>query len=359
MYNLNMLSIVLILIAFFVFYNEFNKKLNIAEMLLLAIAFIAILRASYNYILIDNLNKNNNYEGFTTKNNRQKRRNNFKNINKTNNNTNNDNFEDTDTSNNVEDTSNDMIINSEDSEDYFDNEENDITNITNNFNNINNTKKNTIEKLANTNKINSDAVSTIDDLLGKNNQEFFYDTPTPTSNPTPTLQEIKDEIKSIFSPKIVIGKNNNGFGNTEKESKWNSAFGGSEFDIYGRNKDCINDPTYTDKKKCAQYDGIRENEDGSLIVQDYKNAKTWVPGYTYLPPTNWDVPQKRSPVCLSPSPNAIKLTGLIDRGLPMNVLELNPQGQVADTEESVQLTNVGSLLPKFSYEEQPFSKPYV
>ena len=80
MYNLNMLSIVLILIAFFVFYNEFNKKLNIAEMLLLAIAFIAILRASYNYILIDNLNKNNNYEGFTTKNNRQKRRNNFKNI---------------------------------------------------------------------------------------------------------------------------------------------------------------------------------------------------------------------------------------------------------------------------------------
>ena len=104
---------------------------------------------------------------------------------------------------------------------------------------------------------------------------------------------------------------------------------------------------------------MRENEDGSLIVQDYKNAKTWVPGYTYLPPSNWDVPQKRSPVCVSPSPNSIKLTGLIDRGLPMNVLELNPQGQVADTEESVQLTNVGSLLPKFSYEEQPFSKPYV
>ena len=341
MYQLNMLSILLILIAFFVFYNEFNKKLNITEMLLLAIAFIAILRASYNYIQIDNSNKR--YEGFTTKNNRKQNR-----TSKNKNNKTNDKFQ------NTPDDEYDMIINSEDSEDYFDNEYNDEDNIKNNIedNMKSNNKKNTIAELSNTNNhnINNDAVSTVDDLLGKN-QEFFYDIPTPT--PSPTFQEIKDEIKSIFSPKIIIGKKNNGFGNTEKQSKWNSAFSGSEFDINGAS------PSYTDKKKCGEYDAIREEQDGNLTVQDYKDAKTWVPGYTYLPPTNWDVPQKRSPVCMSPSPNSIKLTGLVDRGLPMNVLELNPQGQVADTENSVKLTNVGSLLPKFSYEEQPFSKPYV
>ena len=343
MYQLNMLSILLILIAFFVFYNEFNKKLNITEMLLLAIAFIAILRASYNYIKIDNLNKR--HEGFennkktSRKQNHTSKHKNNKN-NKTNNKTN-DKFQ------NTTDDEYDMIINSEDSEDYFDNEYNDEDNVEDNMKT--NNSKNTIEKLSNTNtnKINNDAVSTVDDLLGKN-QEFFNDTPTPT------LQEIKDEIKSIFSPQIIIGKKNNGFGNTEKQSKWNSAFSGSEFDINGSAS-----PSYTDKKKCGEYDAIREDKDGNLTVQDYKDAKTWVPGYTYLPPTNWDVPQKRSPVCMSPSPNSIKLTGLVDRGLPMNVLELNPQGQVATTEETVQLTNVGSLLPKFSYEEQPFSKPYV
>jgi len=335
-----MLSILLIIIAFFVFYNEFNKKLNTIEMLLLAIAFIAILRASYNYIQIDNSNKR--YEGFTTKNNKKQNRTTKHKNNNKNNNKIHDKFQ------NTTDDEYDMIINSEESEDYFDNEYNDEDNFEDNMKTNNN--KNTIAELSNTNtnnhNINDDAVSTVDDLLGKN-QEFFNDVPTPT------LQEIKDEIKSIFSPKIIIGKKNNGFGNTEKQSKWNSAFSGSEFDINGAS------PSYTDKKKCGEYDAIREDQDGNLTVQDYKDAKTWVPGYTYLPPTNWDVPQKRSPVCMSPSPNSIKLTGLVDRGLPMNVLELNPQGQMANTEESVQLTNVGSMLPKFSYEEQPFSRPYV
>ena len=375
MYKLNCLSILLILLAFFVFYNEFNKKLNYMEMLLLAVSFIAILRASYNYIQIDNANKR--YEGFT--NNNHSRKSNNKNNKLKNNSTFDDTYETTPTD------EYDMIINSEESEDYFDNDndnDNDYKNDTGT--DTDNSYKNTIEKLSNTNKINNDAVSSINNLLGMNNQEFFYDIPTPsgsgsglgptttgptttgptTTGPTPT-QDQKDEIKSIFSPKILIGKNglngntNNGFGNTEKISQWNSVFSGSEFDVNGKSTKYLTDPTYTNNKQCGQYNSIREDKDGTLIVQDYKDAKTWVPGYTYLPPSNWDVPQKRSPVCMSPSPNSMKLTGLVDRGLPMNVLELNPQGQVATTEETVQLTNVGSLLPKFSYEEQPFSKPYV
>jgi hypothetical protein len=50
---------------------------------------------------------------------------------------------------------------------------------------------------------------------------------------------------------------------------------------------------------------------------------------------------------------------LIDRGLPINALELNPDGSQADTENEVSMTNVGSMLPKFKYQETPFSKPYV
>jgi hypothetical protein len=361
MYSLNILSLLLILVAFFVFYNEFNKNLNIAEMILLAISFIAILRAAYNYSQIDikTNNNNNKNEGFSS-NNKPHRRHNRNNRHSR---YNNDTFKDI--------NNNDMIINSEDSDEYFDSDNTELRNDDDmNSEDFNNT--NQIKNISNINKISNDAVDTVDNLLGINinNTELFDNipnttlpTPTPSSLSSSQQQLNRDEIKSVFNPQILIGKNsktNNGFGNTEKQSKWNSVFSGSEF--YDDNK--CKPPTYTDRKKCGQYNdndnnSMEEDKDGNLIVKDYKDFKTWVPGYTYLPPSNWDVPQKRPPVCLAPSPNSIKLTGLVDRGLPMNVLELTPYGQVADTEDSVELTNVGSLLPKFRYEEQPFSKPYI
>ena len=390
MYNLNLLSILLILIAFFVFYNEFNKKLHFCEMLLLAIAFVAILRGSYNYIQLENQvgNNQNTYEGFKSKNknsnknqiNSKKIKEKYENNNNneydnSNNEYNNSNNEYNNRNNTNNDNDYDMIINSEDSKDYLDIENDKINNNTNNINNIsnnnNNKKRNNFTDkelyyLKQDSRISEKAVKKIDSLFNENNKELFYDIPipssttptssptsTPTSTSTNTLDKHKDEIKSVFSPKILIGKNNNGFGNTEKQSSWNSAFSGAEFDASFYNK-------YSDNDKCkGQYDTFGEDAQGNLIVKDYKYSKTFVPGYTYVPPENWSVPQQRPPVCSSSSPNTLKLTGLVDRGLPLNVLELNPQGQVADTEESVTLTNVGSMLPNFRYEEQPFSKPYV
>ena len=268
------------------------------------------------------------------------------------------------------------------------------------YNNNNNNDNNDNNNNNDNNLINSDAVNNIDALLdiGIHNKEMFSD----------TTEESKDDIKSIFTPKIVIGKNDNLL---ENPDRWNNVFSGNEFNgNRNRNRNRNNDDdysnrggngsgnrggnrggngnscdggsgvgngvsngnsydsissdediaTYTDKKRCGKYDDIRENEDGSIIVQNYSDAKTWNPGYTYLPPSNWDVPQKRAPVCSAPSPNTIKLTGLVDRGLPLNVLELHPyDGKIAKTEDSVKLTNVGSMLPKFKYEEQPFSKPYI
>ena len=379
MYQLNYLSIILILIAFFIFYNEFNKKLSIADMCLLTIAFIAILRASYNYIQIDNslkLNSKNNNEGFVNKRKKSKSK-------RIHSNDNDDN-----------DDTNYITLNSEESNEYLDSD-NDNNNYNNNNNDNNDNNNNNDNNL-----INSDAVNNIDALLGIgiHNKEMFSD----------ITEESKDDIKSIFTPKIVIGKNDNLL---ENPDRWNNVFSGNEFNgNRNRNRNRNNDDdysnrggngsgnrggnrggngnscdggsgvgngvsngnsydsissdediaTYTDKKRCGKYDDIRENEDGSIIVQNYSDAKTWNPGYTYLPPSNWDVPQKRAPVCSAPSPNTIKLTGLVDRGLPLNVLELHPyDGKIAKTEDSVKLTNVGSMLPKFKYEEQPFSKPYI
>ena len=360
-------------------------------MCLLAIAFIAILRASYNYIQIDNSLKlkgqyKTNYEGFSIP--RRKSKSNrihSKNDDDEEDNTN------TNTTNTNNTTDNFININSEDSNEYLDTDNNN-DNDNDNDNDNNNNDNDIIDNL-----INRNAVNSIDALLGIgiHNKEMFSDIP-----------EQKDEIKSMFAPKIVIGKNND-----DTMDKWNSVFSGNEFDSFNRNKNKKNkkrddddddeqdyrDPTgnrggnagngdrcdggsgvgngnsynrmnssdndiatYTDKKKCGKYDDIRENEDGSLVVQNYKDAKTWHPGYTYLPPSNWDVPQKYPPPCMAPSPDSIKLTGLVDRGLPMNVLELHPyDGKIATTEDSVHLTNVGSMLPKFRYEEQPFSKPYI
>ena len=141
-------------------------------------------------------------------------------------------------------------------------------------------------------------------------------------------------------------------------------------DIYGNtSSDSINNsnPKITlssnikNSKACAPYANLDldENQAGDLIVKDYKQSKKWVAGYTYVPPVHWDVPQKRSPVCNLATPNVHKLTGLMDKGLPINALELTETGYIADTEDTVKLSNVGSMIPKFNYQEQPFSKPYV
>ena len=386
MYKLNYLSICLILIAFFVFYNEFNKQLNISEMALLAISFIAILRASYNYIQLDNTNKL--YEGFSIK----SRKNKKKNHNGSDNELNlfNDNYKYSKNRYNDNDNDIDIFMNSEESNTYLDIEKEDRNpNMYNSFEKI--TNVNTNSKLVNDNAINS-----INNLLGINKSEskdFFHDIPDENDDDDDNNNNNNnDEIKSVFMPKIVIGKNSDNDNDNDKNcrndrngndnqnyNKWNSVFRGNEFDVKNANITNMESnmetsnqesttynqsyKSYTDKKKCSKYnsrdsDLVNVLDDGNFLIKEYKQSKTWHPGYTYLPPSNWDVPQQYPPVCLS-NPNVFKLTGLMDRGLPINALELNPNGLVADTENSVQLTNVGSMLPKFKFEEMPFSKPYV
>ena len=114
-------------------------------------------------------------------------------------------------------------------------------------------------------------------------------------------------------------------------------------------------------KLCGTYDDLNlsTDESGNILIGNYTKAKKYFPGYTYIPPIYWDVPQRHTPVCAQPDVNVRKLTGLMDRGTPINALELNQDGTLSDTEQNVSLTNVGSLMPKFNYYEVPFSQPYV
>ena len=479
------LAILLIFVSLLVFYNEIDSKMNITEYILLFISLIVIIGASVNYIKINKIN-----EGFTS---------NIKNVNYNNNKN--------EYYTNVKEK--DIILNSEDSEEYLDPDKKPI--LKNSF--INSKDNAYMENQKNPRHINK-----VNELLGISSN--FVDIPVPTYMPTiptmdnympttmdttmdttmnttisttmPTEYETEDykneinenEIRSIFNPKVIIGKgkgkknsnnNDNGFGSNGYSSRWNSVFKNDGFgfddtmnpvnnlwydnhsyydtrensntnckntrgsntsntsniktgissdewtqnmdsynkgkwqrnqynrpsdyvdyiypsgygtstpdsflntmnqntnqdidqDIYGNtSSNSINNsnPQITlysnikTSKECAPNLDLDENQAGDLIVKDYKQSKKWIAGYTYVPPVHWDVPQKRTPVCNLANPNIHKLTGLIDKGLPINALELTENGYIADTEDTVKLSNVGSMIPKFNYQEQPFSKPYV
>jgi hypothetical protein len=63
------LAILLIAVSILVFYNEFNKHMNFAEIAILAISLIAIIKASMNYMMLDTSVK----EGFTNTINRSRK----------------------------------------------------------------------------------------------------------------------------------------------------------------------------------------------------------------------------------------------------------------------------------------------
>ena len=438
------LAIMLIVVSILVFYNEINSKMNIAEIALFAIALIAIVRASLNYIKLDDTI--GLQESFS--NDRPKKRHG---------------------KSKMEDIT---VLKSEESNEYLDTEN------FNSTNSINNKSKNSNSSNKSTNgNINKDAVSQVNSLLGlggsSSNISKFDDIPN-TTNPNSTNPTLDNAIESVFRPQIVVGKgsndsmNNNSYGNSNlngitnhglgsildsslnsmmnNSAPWNTAFSndGMTFkntmaptsNLWGTDINYTNTSTnwtqsmndynsgkwnpqlyqkpsdYTDfyepsaygmsappsrtsnntqptqrsnfdsvssptdpaatnpvpttldsygqpKKLCGAYDDLAMDQAGNLVVRNYTQAKKWMPGYTYVPPVYWDVPQRHVSICQSAGTNVRKLTGLMDRGLPINALELNPDGSQAQTEDTVTMTNVGSLMPRFNYQEQPFSTPYV
>ena len=64
------LAIMLIVVTILVFYNEINNKMNLEEYILLGITFIAIVKASINYIQINKIQ-----EGFESNDSKNKSKN--------------------------------------------------------------------------------------------------------------------------------------------------------------------------------------------------------------------------------------------------------------------------------------------
>lgn len=421
------LAILLIIVAALVFYNEFNSKMNIAEIGLLVIALIAIIRASLNYIQMDDTIN----EGFG--NNKHKKRHNKNKM--------------TDTFANTKNSTSNKSHQAKQSSKF--------DNITEHFNTT-----------------NKDAVSQVNSLLGISSFENIPNTTQAYSQFATPPANGDDSISSVFKPQIIIGKGANDTlgtnayglngtnattGNTDNtdlgmgedmpfstfSAPWNAPFANdgmtfkntmapvanlwgngnstkptvakssndndwsqsmSEYNTGKWDPQLHKTPSdYTDyqppsafgmstpstqttkaqsksnfdnthtltptpttaptpttpKKLCGAYDDLSTYNGDNLVVRNYKESKKWYPGYTYIPPVFWDVPQKRAGVCQPSGPNYHKLTGLIDRGLPINALELNPNGRQADTENTVSMGKVGSILPAFNYKEQPFSSPYV
>ena len=433
------LAILLITVSILVFYNEFNKNMNIAEIAILAISLIAIIKASMNYMMLDTTVN----EGFTNTINRS-RKNGIKNKGK----------------NNKDDV---IILESNKSQDYLDTDVSETNSMNNSFENTDNEMNKSSDGKIDThavNKINnvlsskgnlksmmesnSSSKSNFYNIQGAQGTQGTQGTQGAQSEPEPTTNQ---DMESLFAPKIVIGKSNGNssnrgtrssgtlLGGSMGASTWDTSFkdDGMTFsnsmtpthnlwednlgymdssinwsqslDSYNKGKwnpNLYKKPSdYTDfytpssrgesntgttklseafsntsnasptptattldsngqsQRLCGAYDDLSMDQAGNLVVRNYTEAKKWYPGYTYVPPVYWDVPQRHVSVCQPNGPNVRKLTGLIDRGLPVNALELNPDGSIADKESQVKLTNVGSVLPKFNYIEEPYSKPYV
>jgi hypothetical protein len=111
------------------------------------------------------------------------------------------------------------------------------------------------------------------------------------------------------------------------------------------NKRCQNVKTLKDRS--CPYD-VSEAEMASLNGKD--KGKQYYPGYSFMPPETWNVPQERAPICV-PDGWTKRPSAVFDRGTPTNVLELDENGNMSTNEDDVHFTNVGSILPKFKYEQ--------
>ena len=81
------------------------------------------------------------------------------------------------------------------------------------------------------------------------------------------------------------------------------------------------------------------------LNEKYKNKNKYntpyVPGYSYMPPKNWETKRKEIPKCINDTKQVSNPAFVFDSGVPSNALEIEGPGA----------GQVGSMLPKFSYME--------
>ncbi len=170
----------------------------------------------------------------------------------------------------------------------------------------------------------------------------------------------KSRVQSYLEPKQDIFSNDrqqaNDFQDTDAEQAWKWM---SKFIAKNRAG-----PSSSGNNNSANNSGGQSScsvarpyaEEGGRFNTATLNNRSFVPGMSYLPPTEWSVPQYHPTycrsVCPTSNPNTRELPiGIMDHGTPIFALEIGSDGNIAKTEEEVTLTNVGSICPKFVYRE--------
>jgi hypothetical protein len=127
----------------------------------------------------------------------------------------------------------------------------------------------------------------------------------------------------------------------------------------------------SNSRQCATFRPYAVETGAGPVFLDYDRQtltnRTYIPGVQYMPPTTWHVPQPHMHtqcrnVCNNTMVNTRALPiAMMDRGTPVNALEIGYDGTIAKTEEEVRLTNIGSILPKFEYREyiDCYENPYA
>ena len=82
------------------------------------------------------------------------------------------------------------------------------------------------------------------------------------------------------------------------------------------------------------------------LNQKYTNKNpyytSYVPGYSYMPPENWETKRKEVPVCINDKKKVSSPAFVFDKGVPSNALEMDGPGA----------GQVGSMMPSFEYNER-------
>ena len=86
----------------------------------------------------------------------------------------------------------------------------------------------------------------------------------------------------------------------------------------------------------------------------FPESKNFYPGFQYVDPIRWDVPQRRKDNCL-PLRETYPPSGVIET--KFSYLEYNEMNKIADQENQVKDTNVGSIMPNFIYKALPYATP--
>jgi hypothetical protein len=251
----------------------------------------------------------------------------------------------------------------------------------------------TTDKFDNVQSVKADAIfaeeampsSDFQKMIGSKSK--FADIPSTTVNNSTDGLEAADGLKSIFNPSIIIsGKNGRvnalganlyDGGNNQEDSDYtdynqmmenaqsgnsNGRVGVDQQNTSSDNNSSNNGNTdfpyargdyeyWSSMSKENAKDG--KGLDGRPLLI-FPKSKLYYPGFQYINPTLWDVPQRRPEMCI-PSREVYPPAGVVET--KFSFLEYNEMGKIADQEKQVTETNVGSIMPPFIYKSLPYATP--